>query len=105
MAKEIGIKELFEILRDGAELVDVRESDELSRDGKIQDTKHWPLSSFALREAEISKTRPTIFYCHSGLRSLKAAEIASVWTDQNVYSLKGGFIAYMNEKSSKALEH
>ena len=100
MAKEIDIKQLCAFLKSGAELVDVREAEELLKDGKIQNTKHWPLSSFSLREAEISKTRPTIFYCRSGLRSLKAAEIASVWTEQDVYSLRGGFIAYVNEKKA-----
>ncbi len=99
MAKEIDISELSEVLKGGAELIDVREPEELLKEGKIQGTKHWPLSSFALREAEISKTRPTIFYCRSGIRSLKAAEIASVWTEQDVYSLRGGYLAYANTKS------
>jgi len=100
MAKEIDVKQLCAFLKGGAELVDVREAEELLKEGKIQNTKHWPLSSFSAREAEISKTRPTIFYCRSGLRSLKAAEIASVWTEQDVYSLRGGYIAFMNENKA-----
>ena len=98
MAKEIDLKQLVEILRKGAELVDVREVDEL-KEGALKNTKHWPLSSFGLREAEISKTRPTIFYCRSGLRSLKAAEIASLWTQQDVYSLRGGYLGYLSEST------
>lgn len=98
MAKEIDVGQLPEYLEQGADFVDVREVEELSRDGKIQNTKHWPLSTFALREAEISKTRPTIFYCRSGLRSLKAAEIASIWTKQDVYSLRDGYIAYKSQE-------
>lgn len=100
MPKEIDVKQLCAFLKSGAELVDVRETEELLKDGKIKDTKHWPLSSFSLREAEISKTKPTIFYCRSGLRSLKAAEIASIWTEQDVYSLRGGYIAYVSEKKA-----
>ncbi len=96
MAKEIDLKQLVDILKKGAELVDVRELEEL-KEGALDNIKHWPLSSFGLREGDISKTRPTIFYCRSGLRSLKAAEIASLWTQQDVYSLRGGYLGYLSE--------
>ncbi len=98
MPKEIGVQELCNFLNNGAVLVDVREAEELSREGKIKEAKHWPLSSFALREPDISKTTPTIFYCRSGIRSLKAAEIASTWTKQDVYSLQGGYLAYVSKQ-------
>jgi rhodanese-related sulfurtransferase len=98
MTKEINTKQLLEMLERGVELVDVREAEEL-REGKIDDTKHWPLSSFGLRQKEISKTRPTVFYCRTGLRSLKAAEIAADWTKQDVFSLQGGFLAYNHDKT------
>jgi rhodanese-related sulfurtransferase len=101
MAKEIDVSQLSAMVKDGIELVDVREGEEIFRYGKIENSQHWPLSSFALREGEVSKTRPTIFYCHSGLRSLKAAEIASAWTKQEVYSLHGGYLAYLAEKKLK----
>ena len=97
MAKELNLPQFLDLLKKGAELVDVRESEELS-EGRIEKTKHWPLSSFGLRQTDISKTRPTIFYCRTGLRSLKAAEIASSWTTQEVFSLRGGYLAYVNDK-------
>ncbi len=96
MAREINPSELLEILKNGAELVDVRESNEL-QEGKIEHATHWPLSTFGLRQEQISESRPTVFYCRSGLRSLKAAEIAANWTSQDVYSLRGGYLAYMKE--------
>ena len=97
MAKELNLPQLLDMLNTGAELVDVREAEELS-EGKIEQTRHWPLSTFGLRQQEISKTRPTIFYCRTGLRSLKAAEIAASWTPQEVFSLRGGYLAYLNDK-------
>lgn len=92
MVQEIDFKQLQDILSsEKAEIVDVRESDELDT-GMLDGGKHWPLSTFGLRQREISKSRPTIFYCRSGIRSMKAAEIAESWTSQNVYSLHGGWI-------------
>lgn len=84
---------LLEILKNGAELIDVREAEELAA-GALNYDRHWPLSSFGLRRSEISSTRPTIFYCRSGVRSFKAAEIASEWTQQEVYTLQGGFLKF-----------
>lgn len=96
MAKEIDPSQLLEILKNGAELVDVRESNEL-QEGKINNATHWPLSTFGLRQGQVSSLQPTVFYCRSGLRSLKAAEIAATWTSQDVYSLRGGYLAYVKE--------
>lgn len=100
MAIEIDGKTMAQLLASGAVLVDVREEEEIDTDGRIRDTEHWPLSSFASRQCEISRSRPTIFYCRSGLRSLKAAEIAENWTDQEVFSLKGGFLEYSQDESN-----
>lgn len=91
MVKEISYQKLAELLKEGAELVDVREAEEL-RESNPLGGKNWPLSTFGLRQREVSGTRPTIFYCRSGLRSLKAAEIAESWTKQTVYSLEGGLL-------------
>lgn len=105
MISEINVRQLCEMVKNGtAELVDVREAEELARMGAIEATKHWPLSSFNIREHEVSKTKPTIFYCQSGLRSLKAAEVAAAWTEQNVYSLRGGFLAYLAERKSERVK-
>ena len=91
MIKEIDYKQMLKMLEAGADLVDVREPDEYN-DGKIGGSKEWPLSTFGLRQKDIAGGRPTIFYCRSGLRSMKAAEIAEQWTEQPLYSLQGGLI-------------
>lgn len=101
MSKEIEGKGLIELLSKGAVLVDVREKKESEENGIIGEKNNWPLSTFELRKEEISQTRPTIFYCQSGLRSLKAAEIAESWTTQRVFSLKGGCLAFSEAKSSR----
>ena len=100
MVKQIDYRQLERMLLEGAELVDVRELDEVT-EGQIQGGKHWPLSTFGLRQEEVSKKRPTIFYCRSGLRSTKAAEIAETWTEQDVYSLEGGILGYFDAQQDE----
>ena len=93
MYQEITMDQLEDILSDGAILVDVREEDEIEA-GAIPGHKAMPLSSFDSFRDEISKDKPTIFYCGSGKRSLKACQIAQQWTEQQLFSLAGGYIAY-----------
>lgn len=98
MAREVSCKELENLLKQGAVLVDVREADE-SEEGAIKGGVNWPLSTFGLRKKDISRKRPTIFYCRSGMRSMQAAEIASNWTEQSVFFLHGGYLTYLAESS------
>lgn len=93
MFKEITLDELEDLLSEGATLVDVREDDEVA-DGAIPGNVHMALSVFDSFKDDISKDKPTVFYCRSGRRSMKACEIASQWTEQQLYSLAGGYLAY-----------
>ena len=97
--KEIDVAELDQYIKNGAELVDVREAQELEDEGVIPGYKHMPLSSFDDYEGQVSKSKPTVFYCRSGRRSLKAAELALGWTTQPLYSLRGGILAYHAKNS------
>lgn len=99
MVKEISSKQLFQLIRKGAELVDVREEKELMEEGGIKGGCNWPLSTFGLRQKDISHKRPTIFYCRSGMRSMQAAEIASNWTSQQVFFLHGGYVSLGEEEA------
>jgi rhodanese-related sulfurtransferase len=92
--EEVDTDAMLELVRDGAVLVDVREQEELENDGYIEGMIHMPLSEFDSFEEDIAKDKPIVFYCRSGKRSLKAAEIASDWTSEAIYSLRGGIIAY-----------
>lgn len=100
MVKELSVGELRKMLEEGAELIDVREEDELS-EGAIAGGKNWPLSTFGLRQQDISRSRPTIFYCRTGMRSIKAAEIAESWTEQELFSLRGGFHKFSSDKGQE----
>jgi len=97
MIKEIDLSELEDLLATGAVLVDVREQAEVD-DGMIAGSSHMPLSEFDDFKDEVSKDKPTVFYCRSGRRSLKAAELAEEWTSQDLYSLKGGYLAYTGQE-------
>ncbi len=92
--EEIDVEQMLEMVREGAQLIDVRESEELETDGSIDGMVHMPLSEFESYEEEVAKDRPVIIYCRSGRRSLRAAEIAAEWTSEPVYSLRGGILAY-----------
>lgn len=94
MAREVYRGELESLVQGGAILVDVREPEEVAEEEGLPGKTHVPLSRFAELAARISKERPTIFYCRSGLRSFQAAEIAANWTEQPVYYLSGGLIGY-----------
>ena len=72
MVKEITCRELDRLLEQGADLIDVREAEELG-EGTITGGRNWPLSSFGIRQRDISRSKPTVFYCRSGMRSMKAA--------------------------------
>lgn len=98
MIDEVDVKQMEVLIKGGAILVDVREDEELSSEGVIDGMTHMPLSIFEDFEEALSKEKPVVFYCRSGRRSLKAAEIAEMWTDQPLYSLRGGIIAYKQEK-------
>ena len=100
MIKEISSHQLKTLLAEGAELVDVREVEEMS-EGGISGGKNWPLSTFGLRQKDVSQKRPTIFYCRSGMRSMKAAEIAANWTAQELYTLQGGILSYEQQEEER----
>ena len=100
MGKNISFSQLSRLMRKGALLVDVREQEELLEGEIIKGGEHWPLSTFGIRRNDIPQNKPTIFYCRSGMRSMQAAEIASNWTDQEVFFLQGGYLTYGAEKQT-----
>ena len=94
MVIELESKEEFEkLLKSGAMLVDVQEAEELGSGG-LDYEAHWPLSTFASRKKVIPEDRALVFYCRSGLRSQKAAEIAAEWGGGLCYTLQGGYTRF-----------
>ncbi|MGE5636069.1 MAG: rhodanese-like domain-containing protein [Nocardioidaceae bacterium] len=56
-----------------ASLVDVRRDDEW-QEARIPGAGHLPLDRLAARAAELDRSRPVVFYCRVGERSLLAAD-------------------------------
>jgi|GEM_PF-1695157 len=95
---EIEVKDLEKYVKAGCVLIDVREEDEIEAAGTIDGCKIFPLSHFDDFKNQFPTDKDIVFFCRSGRRSLKAAELASAWTKKHLYSLAGGFIAYSSEK-------
>jgi rhodanese-related sulfurtransferase len=93
MAKEVYRDEIESLVRQGALLIDVRESDEHEDGDGLPGHTHIPLSRISELAARIRDQRPMIFYCRSGLMSYQAAEIASAWTAEPTYYLSGGLLS------------
>lgn len=94
MVKEIQLDELEPHLAQGAVLIDVRELEEVE-EGAIDGMIHMPLSEFESFKDKLPKDKPIVFYCRSGRRSMAAGEMASQWTSQPLFSLEGGYLAYI----------
>ncbi|NNC95336.1 MAG: molybdopterin-synthase adenylyltransferase MoeB [Chitinophagales bacterium] len=96
--KEKSVEELKK-MKDGQEdfqLIDVREQHEydiVNIDGKLI-----PLGDILQHASEISREKPVIVHCRSGVRSATAiAQLEKEFGFENLYNLKGGVLAYADE--------
>ena len=90
--RSIKVSEVQQRLDDGAQLIDVRESNEW-KSGHAPGAKHIPLGSLGGRLKTIAKERPVMVMCQSGMRSAQAAKIlASEGFD--VTNVSGGMVAW-----------
>lgn len=96
--KEISATELKQLIDSKADfqLIDVREEhefDEVNMNGQLI-----PMGEVMDRVDEISKTKQVVVHCRSGKRSatvIGALESQHGFT--NLYNLKGGILAYIDE--------
>lgn len=96
--KEITVSELKQLIDNKADfqLIDVREEhefDEANINGQLI-----PMGEVMDRVDEISKTKQVVVHCRSGKRSatvINALESQHGFT--NLYNLKGGILAYIEE--------
>ena len=70
--KEVSREEARRLVKEGAQLVDVRADHEWEA-GRIAGAKHVPLPELPQRTEEIEKDRPVVVYCRGGNRSSMAA--------------------------------
>ncbi|MCS6995852.1 MAG: rhodanese-like domain-containing protein [Casimicrobiaceae bacterium] len=94
--KEIGNAQMsYLINREGAAVLDVRETRELTG-SKIIGAVHIPLSQLKDRVGELKadKDKPVIVYCARGQRALMAGGILKAAGYTRLYNLNGGFKAW-----------
>lgn len=99
MSDETGLHlsapELAEILAsdDAPLLIDVRERYEFES-GHIPGAKNVPLGEIAPLFDDPANAAPMIFICHSGVRSLEAANVGRIAGLDDTRSVDGGMIAW-----------
>jgi rhodanese-related sulfurtransferase len=84
-----------ELLRAGAQGVDVREQYERDA-GHIADTVHIELDRLTAEADRLDRERPVVFYCRSGSRSALAAQ-AFAAAGFEAHNLDGGLKAWVKE--------
>ena len=84
-----------ELLREGAQGVDVREQYERDA-GYIADTLHIELDQLGARVEELDRERPLVYYCRTGSRSALAAQ-AFAAAGFDAHNLDGGLKAWVAE--------
>jgi rhodanese-related sulfurtransferase len=84
-----------ELLRDGAQGVDVREQYEREA-GHIADTLHIELDQLPAEAGSLDRERPLLFYCRTGSRSALAAQ-AFAAAGFEAHNLDGGLEAWVRD--------
>ena len=96
--KNISPQDAVFLINNDAFILDVRESSELNQ-GIIKNSKHINFSSVQTSLDSIKKfsDKPTIVYCKSGARSATISNMLSKNSFLEVYSMKGGFDAWVSD--------
>lgn len=74
-------------------LLDVREQDEWD-EARIEGAVHIPMSELMARIGELSNAKPIHIVCHSGQRSLYAAQYLAQAGHSDPKSVAGGIVAW-----------
>jgi rhodanese-related sulfurtransferase len=86
---EVSPEDTANALADGsAQVVDCREQYEWD-EGRIEGTIHIPMDGLGARRQEIDASRPVIFHCRLGGRSMMAAQAYRA-AGYDAYSMAGG---------------
>jgi rhodanese-related sulfurtransferase len=90
----IGPERAAEMLAQGADFIDVRESYERDA-GYIPGTRHIELERLASQSETIDALKPVVFQCRLGARSAMAAQ-AFRGAGYDAYTLDGGIVAWVD---------
>jgi rhodanese-related sulfurtransferase len=93
--EDLSPKRAAELLRDGAQGVDVREQYERDA-GHIADTVHIELDQLTAAVDSLDRERPIVFYCRSGSRSALAAQ-AFAAAGFEAHNLDGGLKEWVKD--------
>jgi rhodanese-related sulfurtransferase len=94
MAEDLSPAHVAELLRDGAQLVDVREPYERDAGRISGDSAHIELDRLTAEAESIDRERTVVFYCRSGSRSALAAQAFSA-AGYDAHNLDGGLKAWV----------
>ena len=94
MAEDLSPARVAELLRDGAQLVDVREPYERDAGRIPGDSAHIELDRLTAEAGSIDSERTVVFYCRSGSRSALAAQAFSA-AGYDAHNLDGGLKAWV----------
>jgi rhodanese-related sulfurtransferase len=83
-----------ELLRDGAQLIDVRETYERDAGRIPGDSAHIEMDRLSEAAGSIDRERPVVFYCRTGSRSGVAAQ-AFAAAGYDAHNLDGGLKAWV----------
>ena len=92
---EVSPSEAKQLIDGGAQLVDVRASDEFET-GRIPGARHIPLEEVQSEASGLDRDQSVVLYCRSGERSGMAADAfaASGW---DAHSIAGGLLAWAEQ--------
>lgn len=95
ITKDVTVSEFKELIKKEGVILDVRTPDEYVS-GHIKDAKNIDVlaSSFAVKVAELDKTKPVYVYCKSGGRSTRAIKQMEEMGFTSVYNLVGGYSSW-----------
>jgi|SRR6185295_14665026 len=96
MADDLSPARVAELLRDGAQLVDVRETYEREAGRIPGDSAHIELDRLTDEAESIDRDRTVVFYCRSGSRSALAAQAFSA-AGWDAHNLDGGLKAWVSD--------
>ncbi len=94
--RHINPLDAFESLKSGeAVLIDVRENDETAFENiPLDHVLYHPMTLIVERLSKISKNQNIILVCHSGIRSVKVANLLKLQGYPDVANLDGGFFMW-----------
>jgi rhodanese-related sulfurtransferase len=91
---ELSPARVAEMLRDEAQLIDVREPYEREAGRIPDDTAHIEMDRLTEEAGAIDRERPVVFYCRTGSRSMLAAQ-AFAAAGYDAHNLDGGLKAWV----------